>query len=463
VVPPLPGGVLRDSVCVSPPLNVTYLGAVLRSGGHKVAIVDSPASRLDELKAAEKVKSFGPDLVGISSLSQTYNSSLKVAHAIREILPDVPISTGGPHATFFDRQTAQHPDVDIVVRGEGEATIVDLANQLEAGHGLDAVLGITYKEGARVISNGDRPFIQDLDSLPFPAYDLIPLSLYGALRGRKIFLLLSSRGCPYGCGFCIMYKMDGNRVRARSPKNVADEIELLISLGADSFSFCDETFTFNAKGVEGICDEILARRLEIPWDCQTRSDLLKPSLLEKMRKSGCELICLGVESGSQRILDRMKKRTTVAMNLEGVRAIKKAGIAVSTSLIIGYPGEDAESLEETIRFVKTTSPDIAYLNIATPFPGTEFYDEVSSSGLIQEFEWQKYDITMPVFETTTMKKETLLRARRSFYNSWYSLGYVLRNLTKENFYNRTMGWFALNYIKWRFTNSLKKGVFRSFR
>jgi radical SAM superfamily enzyme YgiQ (UPF0313 family) len=182
-----------------------------------------------------------------------------------------------------------------------------------------------------------------------------------------------------------------------------------------------------------------------------------------MRKSGCELICLGVESGSQRILDRMKKRTTVAMNLEGVRAIKKAGIAVSTSLIIGYPGEDAESLEETIRFVKTTSPDIAYLNIATPFPGTEFYDEVSSSGLIQEFEWQKYDITMPVFETTTMKKETLLRARRSFYNSWYSLGYVLRNLTRENFYNRTMGWFALNYIKWRFTNSLKKGVFRSFR
>jgi radical SAM superfamily enzyme YgiQ (UPF0313 family) len=260
-----------------------------------------------------------------------------------------------------------------------------------------------------------------------------------------------------------MHKMDGNRFRPRSPKNVVDEIEFLIGLDADSFSFCDETFTLDWKRVEAICDEILSRGLEIPWDCQTRSDQLRPSTLDKMRRAGCELICLGVESGSQRILDRMKKKTTVATNMRGVRAVKAAGISISTSIMIGYPGEDQASLAETIDFVKKASPDIAYLNIATPFPGTEFYDEVASAGLIQEFEWQKYDITMPVFETTTMKRETLLTTRRSFYNSWYSLRYVIRNLTKRNFYSRTMGWFALTYLKWRLTSFLRSRVFRSFR
>ena len=464
VIPPLPKGVLRESVCVSPPLNAPYLAASLREAGHSVSIVDAPPHRLNAKGVAEEVAARRPDFVGITSLTQTYPSSLEVAAEIRRAVPEVPIATGGPHATFCADETFLRSPITIVIRGEGEQTIVDVANRLEAGEDLSGVQGVTYRTpSGQIIANDDRPFIADLDSLPFPAYDLLPLNLYGVLGGRKIFLLQSSRGCPYGCSFCVMYRMDGKHFRARSAKSVSDEIELLKGLKADSFSFCDDIFTLDKKRVGALCDEIISRGLDVPWDCQTRADALDDGVLERMKRAGCQLMCIGVESGSQEILDRMHKRTTVDQNIEAIRKIQAAGIAASSSIIIGYPGETRESFTDSINFVKKAKPDIAFLNIATPFPGTPLFDEIFPNGLQEPSDWQKFDVTTPVFETPTMSKAELSAARREFYNSWYSVGYVLRNLRKRNFYNRTMAWFALTYIRWRLANRAKDAIFRSFR
>lgn len=455
---------MKESVCVSPPLNVPYLAAVLREAGHRVSVLDCPPLGVPQEEVERHVRDAQPDAVGITSLSQTFTAALQVAETAKAVAPETPVILGGPHVTFLDRETLQeNPSVDAVVRREGEETVVELADRLERGKGLEGVRGVTYRDGARIRRNPDRPFIEDLDGLPFPAYDLLPLDRYGTLGGRRIFLVLSSRGCPYRCAFCSMRVLDGARFRSRSPESTVEEIAYIQEHGADAFSFCDETFTLKPSRVEAICRLILAEGPDIPWDCQTRADRLSPDLLRLMRRAGCELICIGAESGSQRILDAMRKGTTVQQNLDAVRLIQKAGIPASVSTMMGYPGETEEEVGKTVDFIWDAKPDIAYLNIATPFPGTAFYEHVKSEGWSLDQDWGKYDITVPVYGSPDLDAERLTEIRSRFYRRWYSLGYVFRNLVRSTFYNRLMAHFALTYLAWRVKSGVKNAIFRTFR
>lgn len=455
---------MRESVCVSPPLNVTYLAAVLREAGHRVSILDCPPLAVPPEELEGHLRCIRPDAIGITSLSQTFTSALQAADAAKAVHPETPVILGGPHVTFLDRQTLQeNPVVDAVVRREGEETILELADRLEEGEGFEGVRGVTYRDGEGIHRNPDRPFIEDLDGLPFPAYDLIPVDRYGTLGGRRIFLILSSRGCPYQCEFCSMRLLDGAKFRSRSPESTVEEIAHVQAHGADAFSFCDETFTLRPGRVEEICRRIIAEGLDIPWDCQTRADRLSPELLRLMRRAGCELICIGAESGSQRILNAMKKGTTVQQNLDAVNMIQEAGIPASVSTMMGYPGETEEDVEKTVDFIWHAKPDIAYLNIATPFPGTGLYDRVEAQGWSLDQDWAKYDITVPVYKSPDLDAGRLTEIRSDFYRRWYSLGYVVRNLAKNTFYNRLMAHFALAYKAWRVKNGVKNAIFRTFR
>lgn len=446
VVPPLPTGVLKESVCSSPPLNITYLAAVLEKAGFNVNVVDCPPLEIDHERLGKEIASNNPNIVGITSMSQTFPSALQAAHVAKEACPDALVVLGGPHATFMDVQTLSNSvDVDIVVRGEGEQTMLELANHVDRSEKLSDVAGITFRKNGKIMRTPNRPFMENLDELPFPAYHFLPLEKYESL-GRKFFLILSSRGCPFHCSFCTMRLMDGEKVRPRSPKNVVNEMEFIRECDAQAFSFCDEMFTLDKRRVYKICEEIKRRRIDLHWDCQTRVDKISKETLVNMKKAGCQLIGFGVESGSQKLLNAMRKGTTVEQNEKAIKMCKQVGVPVAASFMIGYPGETPETFNQTFAFIHKVKPDIVYLCVATPFPGTDFYNLVKEKGWKLSQEWVKYDVVTPVFETPYLSAESILKMRRKFYDKWYSISYVLRNVLKNNYYNRTMARFAVDYI-----------------
>jgi radical SAM superfamily enzyme YgiQ (UPF0313 family) len=248
--------------------------------------------------------------------------------------------------------------------------------------------------------------------------------------------------------------MVGATFRGRSPKNVVDELELLKNEhGAEAFVFYDDTLTYDKKRIYAICDEIKRRKINLPWDCTTRVDQISVELLEKLKEASCQEVFFGVESGCQRILDSVHKRTSVELNETAIKWAKEAGLFVAISVIIGYPGETRESLKQTLDFVRKVKPDDAYLSIAMPFPGTELRTVVENLGWKMSSEWTNYDTMTPVFENPDLPSEEIIKTRRMFYDSLYSAGYMLRQTykgyLKGNFYSKIMARTALNHLIWR--------------
>ncbi|HSQ53240.1 MAG TPA: radical SAM protein, partial [Acidobacteriota bacterium] len=297
-----------------------------------------------------------------------------------------------------------------------------------------------------------RPYIQNLDELPRPAYKYFSLENY-RLFGRKMLPIMTSRGCPSQCSFCTTARMFGKAFRARSPKSIVDELEWLRDEhGADAFSFYDDTFTLNTKRAVTICEEIKNRKIGLPWDCQTRVSRVSPELLATMRDANCQQVFFGVESGCQKILDAVNKGTTVEQNRRAIKMAKDAGLFVAISVIIGYPGETRDMLMQTIDLVKKAEPDDVYICVATPYPGTELRRLVEEMGYEISNDWGRYDTTTPIFKNPNLSAEDIRKLRTSFYNSFYSPKYVLRHIFKKNFYSRVMARTAVNHILWRIKN-----------
>jgi anaerobic magnesium-protoporphyrin IX monomethyl ester cyclase len=244
--------------------------------------------------------------------------------------------------------------------------------------------------------------------------------------------------------------MLGKGFRARSPKNVVDELEWLRDEhGADAFTFYDDTFTLDRKRALKICEEIRKREIGLPWDCQTRVTTVSKEILTKMREANCQQVFFGVESGCQKILDAVKKGTTVEQNEKAIRLAKDVGLFVSISVIVGYPGETKDMLQETIDLIRKVEPDDVYLCVATPYPGTELRSLVEEMGWEMSDDWGLYDTITPVFANPNLSAEEIRKLRTSFYNRFYSPKYVLCHLFKSNFYSRVMARTALNHLLWR--------------
>jgi anaerobic magnesium-protoporphyrin IX monomethyl ester cyclase len=448
VNPPTLKGVYHHQLYL--PIGLAYLAAVLERSGHEVTVIDCPALEIDHEKLRTKLASFEPNVVGITSMTPTIQSTLLSARVAKEACPDARVVLGGPHATFMDREILDHEaTVDIVVRGEGEQTLLELAQHAfdsKSSHGVD---GITFRNGEQILRTPNRPFIQDLDQLPYPAYKYFPLSKY-RLFGKLFLPIITSRGCPFQCSFCVSSRMFGKEYRARSPKNIVDELELLRDVyGADAFTFYDDTLTLDRKRIFEICREIKTKKISIPWDCQTRVDQVSKEVLAKMREANCQQIFFGVESGCQKILDAVKKKTSIEQNENAIRWAKDAGLFVAISVIIGYPGETTDTLKQTLDFIRKAEPDDVYLCVATPYPGTELRRLVEDMGLKMSTDWGLYDTITPVFENPLLSAEEIRKLRTNFYDSFYSPMYVLRHLFKGNFYGRVMARTALNHFIWR--------------
>jgi len=452
LVNPPPPSVLAFVDYQYPLIGLAYMAAVLEKNGYDVAVVDCPAYKMTYKNAEHAIRLFEPDIVGITSVAATFTSALQVAKDIKESYPRALTVFGGPHATVMDKQIiGEHKEVDVVVRGEGEQTIADLARCASNSglKGLHEVEGITFRKDGSIVRTPNRPFIQNLDELPYPAYHYFPLRKYQIFR--KLGLpMVTSRGCASQCTFCSVPQIAGNHFRARSPKNVADELEWIRDeYKADFITFTDEVFTYEKERVLEICSEIKIRNLKVPWDCQTRADRVSRELLAKMRNANCKLIAFGVESGSQKILNAMKKGTTVQQNEMAVKWAKEAGISVAISLILGYPGETKESLKQTFDFIKKNEPDDVYMFLATPYPDTELGDLVKDMCWKISQDWSRYEMQTPVFENSSLSFEKMNNEREIFYNNLYSPSYILRQSLKGTIYSQIMMQNALHQLLWR--------------
>jgi anaerobic magnesium-protoporphyrin IX monomethyl ester cyclase len=447
IIPPAAG--LEKAWCPSIPIGLAYLAAVLETAGCELTVFDCPALGIDHKLLAAKIASFEPNMVGITSVTPMIESALLAAHVTKETCPNAIIVLGGPHATFMDRQIlSEYPDIDIVVRGEGEYTILELVHHLFNSGDIQDVSGISFRKDNQIIRTPNRPLIQNLDELPRPAYQYFPLEKY-RFFGKVILPILTSRGCPFQCAYCVSSRMAGKTFRARSPRNVVDELEWLKEeYGAGAFSFYDDVFTYDKKRAFEICAEMKKRNINVPWDCQTRVDQISRELLAEMRDANCQLLSFGIESGCPKILDAVKKRTTVEQNKKGIRLAKEIGMSVAISVVIGYPGETIDTLSQTLDFIRGAKPDYVYLCLATPYPGTELSSLVKDMGWKVSNEWKHYEMETPVIENPLLSVD-LRDTRREFYNSFYTWSYILRQTLKGTFYSRNMARTALNDRLWR--------------
>jgi anaerobic magnesium-protoporphyrin IX monomethyl ester cyclase len=421
---------MKAVINLIPPLGLAYLAAILEKEGIDVSITDGSRG-LSIVEVMDELRAYGPDIVGISCTTPTFLDAIELAEAVREASPRAIIMLGGPHVTAIPQEAMLEEVFDVGVIGEGEITFLELVEEIDdKGNleevGLEQINGLAFREGGEIILTPPRERIKDLDSLPHPARHLLPpLSEYrptpASYRKLPVAVMMTSRGCPYGCTFCDR-GVFGNYVRAHSPERVLAEIEELLGrYGAREIRFFDDTFTINRKRVEKICEMIIERGLRFPWTCLTRVNTVDKDLLRLMKEAGCWQVLFGLESGDPGMLDRLNKGSSVEQNTQAVQWALEVGLGVRGDFIIGTPGETMESLENTLAFTKRIKLDYAHFNKFVPYPGTELFECLVAEGY--EFDTKHLPpivdhaaiLYVPDGLSREQLKEFLDRAHREFY------------------------------------------------
>jgi radical SAM superfamily enzyme YgiQ (UPF0313 family) len=435
------------------PLGIAYLGAIAEQEGHEVNVIDCQAEKLTYNAFRERISKETPDVIGVTATTLLYKSAMKLINIAKEAHPNAITMLGGSHGTFWDENALnEYPTLDIVVRREGEITFKELLNNLQNKISLANVLGITLRQkDGKIIRTPDRPFIEDLDKLPFPAHHLLPLDALKRM-GKVLFPLITSRGCVFWCDFCSTVRMFGRGYRWRSPKNVVDEMQLVHDkYGVEQVTFYDDAFSVDRNRVLKICEELHARKLDMIWDCGTRVDMVDRDLLKTMRDAGCIAVWLGVESGSEAILGAMNKKIKLDQTRLAYKTAHDVGLMTIANVVLGFPGETEQTAKETIRFVKELNPDDVGFYVATPYPGTPMYDQVIKNGWLRVTDFDKYDTAGPTFETPWLSMEKLAEIRYKAYQQFYLRpGYVFKMMRRGGTYGisavKTSGAYLLRAL-----------------
>jgi len=412
------------------PLGVLYLGAALREAGHEVRFFDG--SFLNHAEVIERIRRFDPEVVGIYANTPLWPKAVKTAGDAKRVC-DAQVFVGGPYPTAMGKKALKDAaEVDALVVGEGEVTMREALERLERGKSLEGVRGVIYREGERVVENPPRPPIEDLDSLPFPARDLLEdKNLYvppaGTYRRKPVAIVMTSRGCNARCIYC--YQLTGERrIRYRSVENVLAEIEQCVEQGYREIRFLDDTFCGDYERARRIAEEIRRRGLDITWFVSARVNQVDYQLLRTFKRAGCWAIFFGAESGVQKNLNALKKGITLEQTRRAVRAAKKAGLRVVTAFIFGIPGETYEEALRTIDFAIELDPDFVNFHTMTPFPGTELYERASELGHASP-RLEDFTFEGAAFIPRTMTKEQIEELRRIAFKRFYSRPrYIARRL-----------------------------------
>ena len=410
-----------------PPMGLAQIAAVLEREGYYITIVDANALGLKPKQVISHIAD--ANIVGLTAMTPTINTATSIAHHLKQANPNLTIILGGAHATLLPEETlTSAPEIDIIVRGESETTIIELLRALEYKQPLDDIQGISYRRNGEIISTVARSATVDLDSLPFPAYHLLPWQKYKPQppHGRALPLaaIITSRGCPYQCAYCSK-PIFGSKSRAQSPERVVDEIIYhKRRFGIREFAFYDDVFTLNKKTAYAIADEIIKRGLKIHWTCETRVNLVDKELLRHIKQSGCYAIAYGIESASQEILDALNKDITLEQVEEAVCLTREVGLQAIGYFMIGSPGENPETIVKTIQLAKKLKLDFAQFSITTPFPGTKLY-QLYLDGKRGGISWENFiyegtsNRTTPVFESNELSQADLRYWVRRAYKEFY--------------------------------------------
>lgn len=358
-----------------PPMGLALIASVLERRGYDVDLIDASVS--------EVPSKIDADVVGLTAVTPNINKATAIARTLKVFNPNLTIILGGVHATLLPEETLiENPEVDIIVRGEGEQTIVELLDVLEKKQPLTNVNGINYRAGECMRHNYDRPINTDLDNLPFPSYHLLPEYKPAPPRGKALpfTTMITSRGCPYKCSYCCK-AVFGSKFRGQSPMRVVDEIVYHKGFGVKEIAFFDDVFTLNRARAYNIADDIIRRGLTMAWSCVTRVDLVDKGLLLRMKQAGCYNIAYGIECASQEALDNTGKGMTIQQIESAIRMTQDLGIQTIGYFLIGFPNEN---VTETIEFAKRLELDYAQFSTVVPFPGTALYKENNAS-------WDDYD------------------------------------------------------------------------
>jgi radical SAM superfamily enzyme YgiQ (UPF0313 family) len=385
-------------------VTLPYLASALRAEGHEVEILDLLLARTTPDKIERRMERFRPELVGITSVTLNHHIANSIGEVVRKCDGQVPIVMGGPHVSFeIEGSFRDLPALDFIGIGEGEHTMVELARALEGRMDLRDVRGLALREkgGGGIHRTPRRPLEDDLDTLPNPARELVPLARYLAFDSHAS--VVTSRGCPYECVFCSAPAWTGRSVRYRNPSLCVDEIEDLAAKGFTEITIEDDLFTLYRKHFLAVCGELIRRNTGIRWNAFSRVDTISPEIVETMARAGCQAICFGVESGNQEVLDLVKKKSNLDKVKQAMRMTQDAGISALASFIIGLPGETEETLRKTVEFADELHQEFGSLygfHILAPFPGTEVREKAKEYGLeILTDDWTRYDANHVVTRT----------------------------------------------------------------
>ncbi len=381
-----------------PPLGIAYLASTLETHGFDVKAIDMFDYPWDMVRNTLKTES--PDVVGITCLTEQRASPLQVASISKELKSDCVVVMGGIHPTIMYEQVLMHWPVDVIVLGEGEVTTKELIACLAGGKNIENVSSIAFNRNGSITKTPPRRLVENLDDIPFPAYKYFEFDRYrggyeilkGAWNGKHLEKLrfvpiISTRGCVGSCQFCSTPAF-WQRWRTRSAKNVVDEMEYLAKdFRCGFFNFADDIFTVNKNRVIDLCKEIIDRKLDIVWDCETRVNFIWEDMLEWMIRAGCYCISFGVESASETVLRAIKKKTTPEQIARAFTLTKQMGMKTKMLLMVGNPGEDDRTVHDTVKMIERVRPDFVSVSEAMVFPGTELYELAKRKGLVTDDHW----------------------------------------------------------------------------
>lgn len=445
------------------PLGLLYIAAVLRDRGHHVGVIDAHAHELDSDQVLQEIEAFRPDVLGFSVLTCHGSAVWRLGEELKTRHPDLLIVLGNVHAAEFAKQYVEAGRADVVVHGEGEPVIAEILDRFEHGGDYRDVPGVTWRGPAgEAIRNEGTHVVDDLAALPFPARDLVDQHRYGLStvsnqlytvdKGGIGKTMVTSRGCPFRCTFCVVH--GGRKPRMNSPERVVDEMELMQEEYRCSYVYIqDPLFMADRRRVEAICELYQQRGLTLRWGADAHVNTVRPELIRTLERGGCFELSLGIETGTQRLLDGIQKRTRLEHITRAAHTIKRnSSIQVEGLFILGLPGETPQETEETIDYARSLPLDMAQFSVLTPYPGSPLFEElrdrgqidtgVRADGTVDPSVWQRYSAyicfndVQPIWTTSTQTAEGLRRmqkrALRRFYLRPRQIVRQLRRVRPDN-------------------------------
>jgi anaerobic magnesium-protoporphyrin IX monomethyl ester cyclase len=428
--------------CCAPPLGLAYIAAVLEQHDIPVELVHCNGLGVTWKDVPEIIRKASPDIVGTGAMTPMFSNAVKTVKIAKEIDPEITTVVGGSHVTFTYEDTLKNiPAIDIVVRGEGEETIVDVVKCLETGSDLKNVKGIAYKNknNGNITVTKKRPPL-DVNTLPLPAYHLLPMEKYHFEFLEEFSTILSSRGCPFSCTFCSEWDFWDRPWRPRTPESVGEELEIVNkTYKRKSVWFGDDCFNVDYNHIKGICEQIVERDLDVQWFYQGRADFLvkHKDLLPLMRKTGNIMTQIGIEASTNNELTSMNKQVTTDEIRKAVNLMKEYDIVSQGLIIIGTFDDTIDSILHKIRFMKSLKVDFPIFTMFTPFPGSKVYEQAKKEGLIEDNNFDHFDMAFCVMPTKELDRKELFKWYGECHREYYFdplqivMGLVSRNKFKR--------------------------------